>query len=104
MFRSPEETRIALACGLFIVVFSLYVNDERHAPTTQKKYAVRHTFSVEAWAGIEPAQKGFADPRLTTCLPRPACIEGDGSKDKQLIQGDWTLAGVSTRTTTPPVD
>lgn len=24
---------------------------------------------LEAWAGIEPAYKGFADPRLTTWLP-----------------------------------
>lgn len=28
-------------------------------------------FQLEAWAGIEPAYKGFADPRLTTWLPGP---------------------------------
>ena len=28
----------------------------------------------EAGAGIEPANRGFADPDLTTWLPRPVCV------------------------------
>ncbi len=30
---------------------------------------------LEAWVGIEPTNKGFADPCLTTWLPRPVFSE-----------------------------
>lgn len=36
----------------------------------QKRAPFESSFSMEAWAGIEPANTGFADPCLTTWLPR----------------------------------
>ncbi len=51
----------------------------RANPRIQKSQRVSAIFIMEAWAGIEPANTGFADPCLTTWLPRLDAYERHGS-------------------------
>ena len=42
--------------------------------------------NLEARAGIEPADRGFADPGLTTWLPRPEKSNREGSMQVRVLQ------------------
>lgn len=44
---------------------------------------------MEAWAGIEPANTGFADPCLTTWLPRLARLLVGVLKRDRIVAKDW---------------
>ena len=71
-------------------------------PEGESKPVVQQTAHVdEAGAGIEPANRGFADPDLTTWLPRPCGGEREsrsgqrscqrGGSFRQFGVGRWTL-------------
>ena len=57
---------------------------------------------MEAWTGIEPVHKDFADPRLTTWLPRLKCAgnveEGGEDVKRGKRAGGEKYAGGATQT------
>jgi hypothetical protein len=45
----------------------------------------------EAGAGIEPANRGFADPDLTTWLPRPVCVPDRRRAPRRCQRSETTI-------------